>query len=443
MANPKNILIKNGTIVTLGEKNRVITGAALLIENGLIKKIGPVKNFKGKYAKVIDAHGKLVMPGFINAHMHFYSTFARGLGKAEPSKNFTEILNNLWWRLDKKLTNADSYYSAVIPLIDAVKRGTTTLIDHHASPFAIKGSLAAVARASREVGVRSCLCYEVSDRDGAERAREGLDENSEFIAQANADKSNMVRAMFGLHASFTLTDGTLEEAAYRGHKLGAGFHIHCAESQADQLHCESHHRLRVVERLRNYGVLGKKSIAAHCVHVSPAEMDMLRETGTAVVHNPQSNANNSVGIADVVKLMEKGVLVGLGTDAMTVNMFEELRASVWLQHLKHDPSQGFMEPVTALALNNAKIANRYFGGVGELKEGFAADVILMDYFPPTPFDATNFAGHLVFGLSQSFVDTTIVAGKVLMENKRLKLDIDEEEAAAKSAELAKKLWSRF
>ena len=439
----KNILIKNGTIVTLGEKNRVLTGHALLIENGLIKKIAPQKSFKGKYGKVIDAHGKVVMPGFINAHMHFYSTFARGLGKAEPSKNFTEVLNNLWWRLDKKLGVEDSYYSAVIPLINAVRRGTTTLIDHHASPFAITGSLAAIEKASREVGLRSCLCYEVSDRDGDGKAGEGLDENSAFIESCREKNDNMIKAMFGLHASFTLSDSTLEEAAYRGHKLGAGFHIHCAESQADQLHAESHHRLRVVERLRGFGILGNKSITAHCVHVSPAELEMLKETGTAVVHNPQSNANNSVGIADIVDMARRGVLVGLGTDAMTVNMFEELREAVWLQHLKHDPSQGFMEPVNALTVNNAKIANRYFKNVGELKEGWAADVILMDYFPPTPFDASNFAGHLVFGLSQSQVDTTICAGKVLMENKELKLDLDEEEVSAKSLELAKKLWAKF
>ncbi len=439
----KTILVKNGVIATLGEKNRVLTGHALLIEDGLIKKIGPQRNFKGKYSKVIDAAGKLVLPGFVNAHMHFYSTFARGLGKADPSKNFVEILNNLWWRLDKRLTNADSYYSAAIPLIDAVRKGTTTLIDHHASPFAIPGSLQAVEKAVRETGLRACLCYEVSDRDGKEKAKEGLDENTAFIANAQARNDNQVAGMFGLHASFTISDETLEEAAYRGHKLGAGFHIHTAESQADQIHCESHHKCRVVERLRDFGILGRKSIAAHCVHVSEKETDILLETGTAVVHNPQSNANNSVGIADLTGLAAKGVLVGLGTDAMTVNMLEEVRFALWLQHLKRDPSQGFMEAANALLVNNAKIANRYFKGLGELKEGFAADVILMDYIPPTPMDAGNFAGHLIFGVSQSAVDTTIAGGRVLMEGKRLKLDIDEEEVSRKSAELAKKLWSRF
>jgi putative selenium metabolism protein SsnA len=383
------------------------------------------------------------MPGFINAHMHFYSTFARGLGKAAPSRNFLEILNNLWWKLDKQLTNADSYYSAVIPLINAIRKGTTTIIDHHASPFAITGSLAAIEKGVRETGLRAALCYEVSDRDGEEKAREGIEENAAFIAAAQAKDDNTIKGMFGLHASFTLSDKTLEEAAYRGHKLGAGFHVHTAESQADQIECESHHKLRVVERLRDYGVLGRKSIAAHCVHVNEKELEILKETGTAVVHNPQSNANNSVGIADVTAMAAKGVLVGLGTDAMTVNMLEEVRCGLWLQHLKTDPSQGFMEEANALVTNNAVIANRYFKGLGELKAGFAADIAIMDYMPPTPLDESSFLGHLVFGISQSTVDTTIAAGKVLMEKKVLKLDLDEEEVSRKSLELAKKLWKKF
>ncbi len=439
----KTIFIKNAIIATLGDKNKVLTGYALLIEDGLIKKLAPQKNFKGKYSKVIDASGKLVMPGFINAHMHFYSTFARGLGKAAPSRSFIEILNNLWWRLDKKLTNTDSYYSAVIPLINAIRKGTTTIIDHHASPFAITGSLDAVEKAARETGIRACLCYEVSDRDGKEKAKEGLEENSAFIARCAAKDDNMVKGMFGLHASFTISDETLEEAAYRGHKLGAGFHVHTAESQADQLQCESHHKLRVVERLRDYGILGRKSIAAHCVHVDQKETEILKETGTAVVHNPQSNANNSVGIADITGMMAKGILVGLGTDAMTVNMLEEVRVALWLQHLKRDPSQGFMEAAQALLVNNSKIANRYFKGLGELKEGWAADLAIIDYIPPTPMDAGNFYGHLIFGISQSTVDTTIAAGRILMEGKKLKLDLDEAEVSRKSAELAKKLWNRF
>jgi len=439
----KTILINNAIIATGGEKNRILYNHSILISDDKIQKIALKNKFKGKYSKVIDAKDRIAMPGFINAHMHFYSTFARGLTKAKPSKDFVNVLNNLWWRLDKKITNADSYYSAIIPLISAIKSGTTTLIDHHASPLSIKGSLFSIEKAVRKTGLRASLCYELSDRDGKKTIQEGLEENIEFIKSTKKKKDNFLRALFGLHASFTISDETLEEAAYHGHKLGTGFHIHAAESQADQIYCEMRHKMRVIERLEKFGILGEKSIAAHCVHVNDKEIEILSRTGTAVIHNPQSNANNSVGVADIVKLMNKNVLVGLGTDAMTVNMLEEMRTAIWLQHLKNDPSIGFLEPINALMINNALIAKRYFKNIGSLKEENFADIVLIDYIPPTPLDESNFYGHLAFGISQNTVDTTIVNGKVLMENKKLKLNIDEEEIAAKSCELASKLWKRF
>jgi putative selenium metabolism protein SsnA len=442
---PRSLLIKNGIIVTLGERNRVLYNHAILCEDGVIKKIAPAKAFRGTYTKVIDAGGKVVLPGFINTHMHFYSTMVRGLGKAAPAKDFQEVLQNLWWRLDKKLTLADSYYSALLPLIDAIKRGTTTLIDHHASPMAARGSLDRIARAVKETGLRASLCFEVSDRDGAKVAQAGIDENVAFIKRCATEKDPQLKALFGLHASFTLQDQTLDAAAAAGHELGVGFHVHAAEARSDQDYNEKNFGLRVVERLHKFGILGPQTIAAHCVHVNDREIELLQETGTAVAHNPQSNMNNAVGVADIIKMSRKGVLVGLGTDAMTVNMLEEVRVALWAQHLFHDnPGAGFMEALSTLVFNNCLIANRYWEPkIGVLAEGYAADVILMDYWPPTPLDENTFLGHLGFGLSQSFVDTTICGGKVLMERKKLKISLDEEEIAAKSLELARKLWKRF
>lgn len=441
----KKILIKNGTIVTLGAENRVLEGHCLLIEGDKIKKIAPKKEFKGSYDKTIDAKGKVVLPGFINTHMHFYSTLVRGLGKAAPSKDFNEVLKNLWWRLDKKLTLDDTYYSALLPMVDAIKRGTTTLIDHHASPGAVGGSLQKIAKAAKKTGLRVSLCYELSDRDGKKVAEEGIAENKEFIEFCNKKKDPFLKAMFGLHASFTITDATLKKAAKIGNDLGAGFHCHCAEAKSDQDFNVKNFGMRVIERLEKFGCLGPKSLAIHCVHINDREMAILKKTDTPVVTNPQSNANNAVGVAPLLAMAEKGLLVGLGTDAMTVNMLEELRFVMFLQHLANDnPSCGFMETLSTLAFNNAKIANRHFDcGLGELREGYAADVILMDYHPPTPFDAGTFLGHLGFGLTQTFVDTTIVGGKVLMEKKKLLIDVDEAEANAKARALAQKLWDRF
>lgn len=439
------LLIKNGIIITLGQPNRILYDYALLCENGVIQSIAPAGTFTGKYDKIVDAKGKVVLPGFINAHMHFYSTMVRGFGKVAPSKDFNEVLKNLWWKLDKKLTIDDAYYSAMIPLLDAVRHGTTTIIDHHASPFAVGGSLERIAMAVKEVGLRASLCYEVSDRDGEAVTREGLKENAEFISHCRKNGDNQIKGLFGLHASFTVSDKTLAEAAALGKDLETGFHVHVAEAKSDQDHCEQHHKMRVVERFRKFGILGPRTIAAHCVHVNEHEMELLAESQTAVVHNPQSNLNNAVGIADLVSLVKKGVLVGLGTDAMTVNMLEEVRVALWAQHLgQRNPSVGFMEAVSALLFSNAKIANRYWNPfVGELKEGFAADVVLIDYYPPTPLDETTVLGHLVFGISQSGVDTTIAGGRILMENKHLTIGIDEETLNARAREFSRELWKRL
>ena len=440
----KTLLIRGGAIATLGDESHLLDGHGILIRDGLITDVAPLAELPSHADKVIDATGKLVLPGFINAHMHFYSTLVRGLGKAKPSTSFVQILEHLWWRLDKQLTLEDTYVSAMVPLIEAVRHGTTTLIDHHASPMAVRGSLGVIADAVTRVGLRASLCYEVSDRDGEEIAQEGIDENVAFIKHAQTDKSGKLAALFGLHAAFTLSDKTLEQAVAAAQGLDVGCHIHVAEAQVDQEHSLETYGKRVVERLHALGVLGEKTIAAHCVHIDANEIRLLAESGTAVVHNPQSNMNNAVGIADITAMMKAGVLVGLGTDAMTVNMREEMRVAVWAQHLQHGPDVGFVEALTTLLVNNATIANRSFRTpVGVLAAGHAGDVILVDYAPPTPLDESTFLGHMAFGVPHASVDTTICGGRVLMENKTLTLDVDEQEVAAKGRELAVKLWERF
>lgn len=441
----KNLLIKNGIIITLGDNPKVLYNYSILLENGLIKKIAPSSEFKEKYDKEIDAYGKVVLPGFINAHMHFYSTLVRGLGKAKPSGNFVEVLENLWWRLDKVLSPEDNYYSALIMLVNGIRRGTTTFIDHHASPHAVTGSLQQIAKAVKETGLRASLCYELSDRDGEKIADEGLKENYEFIKYTQKNNDEFLKALFGLHASFTISDKTLEKASKLGNELNSGFHIHVAEAESDEEYNVKNFGMRVVERLNKFGILGSKTIAAHCVYVNENEMNLLKDSGTIVVHNPQSNLNNAVGIADVVKMANRGILVGLGTDAMTVNMIEEIRVAMWAQHLKQqNPTAGFMEIASTLFFNNAKIANRYWNTpLGKIEEGAAGDIVLIDYNPPTLLDENTVLGHLIFGISQADTDTTIVNGKVLMENRKLNLDIDEEAIAAKARELTKKLWERF
>ena len=439
------MLIRNGTLITFGEPCQVLEGQAVLVEDGRIARIAPEAEIPGPFDRILDAAGQVVMPGLVNAHMHFYSTLVRGLGKAEPSATFQEVLDHLWWRLDRQLSLDDVEMSAQIVLLDAIRKGTTTLVDHHASPFAATGSLDRIAQAVKASGVRACLCYEVSDRDGEAIAREGLEENAAFARRCAAERDPQLRALFGLHAAFTLSDRTLDQAAAMAREAGVGCHVHVAEAASDVAVNLSRHGLTPTARLHAHGLLGPGSIAAHAVHVSDADIDLLAASDTFVAHNPQSNLNNAVGIADVRKLVARGVRVGLGTDAMTVNMLEEIRVAMWAQHLRQDnPTCAFMEIARTLFTRNPELASRLWGfPLGTLREGAAADIILVDYHPPTPLDGNTALGHLIFGISQATVDTTICAGRVLMAGKRLELDLDEAALAARSRELATRLWDRF
>jgi putative selenium metabolism protein SsnA len=441
----ERLLVANGPVFTGGEDFSLLEGHGLLLEDGRVAKVAPEAELPSRGVRRLDARGKLVLPGLVNAHMHFYSTLVRGLNKAEPARDFDSQLRNLWWRLDRRLTLEDTYVSALLMMLAAIRRGTTTLIDHHSSPGEIRGSLERIARAALETGLRVGLAYEVSDRDGPRAAAEGLAENAEAVRFSRERGGGHLRGLVGLHASFTLSDETLARAATLASDLGVGCHIHLAEAASDEADCLAKHGVRVVERLLRRGVLGPKTIAAHAVHVDRSEVEALASSGTMVVHNPQSNLNNAVGVADIVAMKAAGVLVGLGTDAMTVDMFEELRVAVWAQHFaRGDPSRGFLEATGALFAGNPAIAERVWGlPLGRIREGGPADIILVDYDPPTPLDAGTVLGHLVFGVSQSAVDTTIVAGRVLMEAKKLALDVDEERLAARSRELAAALWGRF
>ena len=441
------LLIGNGKVFTRDENNQFIENGAVLIDGKVIKAIGKTEDLKKQYpqAEFKDARGRLVMPGFINTHMHYYSTFARGMSlDSPPATMFSMILENLWWKLDKMLTLDDVYYSAAGPMIDQIKSGVTTVIDHHASPYAVKGSLFKIADAAKDLGIRSNLCYEISDRDGAKIKDEGIAESVDFVKYCQEQKDDMIKGMFGMHASMTISDSTLDEVVSAAKGLGAGIHVHSAEGIEDVADSLSKYKMRVVERWYKKGVLDEKSIAVHCIHVTDDEIGMLKDSGTAVVHNPESNMGNAVGVSPILKMMDKGVLLGLGTDGYTADMTESYKVAGILQrHNEAKPFVAWGEVPTMLFENNKIITNRYLDGhVGTLKEGAYADVIIVDYNPPTPIDAGNINGHILFGVTGRHVDTTIVNGKILMDERKL-VNIDEEAIMARSRELATSLWSRI
>jgi len=428
-------------------RDHVISNACLLIEDGLITQISPAEDATEypQHANCIDGGGKLAIPGLVNAHTHLYSSLARGMSVSPfAPTSFTEILKQLWWKLDKALDPESVRISALVGAMEAARCGITTLIDHHASPNAIPDSLDALRETVVDtLGLRAALCYELSDRDGLEARDRGIAENLRLLRQP---RSSTVAAQFGIHASFTVSDETLSKVA-ESIPEEAGIHIHVAEGPEDEVQCVEKHGLRVIERLDRFGLLRPRSILAHCLHINEAEKDMIAERDAIVVHNPRSNMNNAVGTFDLDGFINRGITTGLGTDGLGANMLAELfTAGILQKHAQGTPLAGSFDALYSLLfVSNPAIASRLLGvELGQLLPGAPADVVLLDYEPPTPIDSGNVLGHLLFGTAVHSlqVSDSFVAGRPVLRNGQF-VDLDEEAIYAHAREQAASLWTRL
>jgi putative selenium metabolism protein SsnA len=427
------MLIKNATLLSLA--GSTVERADLRIERGVITaKAKKLKAAPGE--KSLDLSGKFVMPGMVCGHTHLYSALARGMPAPKKiPRNFYEILKYVWWTLDRALDDEAVYYSTLVGLLDAARCGTTTIIDHHASPSFIRGSLGVMGEAFVKVGLRGVLCYEVTDRNGTRGATLGLEENEAWVAK---NRGPMFGGLIGAHASFTLSDQSLSACADLAESLETGVHIHVAEDPCDQADCTAKHRMRLMQRLANAGVLGPKTILGHGTHLDKASLDAAQEAGCWFAHNTRSNMNNAVGYAPV-HLM--GRQVALGTDGIGADMFEEVKFA-WFKArdarngLGIGDVAGFLTGAQNLAsvLLNARL--------GSLEPGGAADLMVLDYPTPTLVTPQNLYGHLIFGMSSQFVCDVMVNGRWVVKNRRV-VGVDEEKIRAEARRVAEKVWRRF
>lgn len=444
------MLIINGVLVTWEDENRVLENWAIRIDGGKIADIGPQSALISKFPneEKMDAHGQLVIPGNICAHTHFYGAYSRGLGiPGNAPAGFVEILEKLWWPLDKALDKESVAASAYVCILDAIHHGTTALFDHHASPSFIDGSLETIFNVVKETGIRGSLCYEVTDRNGLEQADQGIKENTQFANYVKKEKplNGRVSATFGLHASLTLSNATLEKAR-KAIPDEVGFHIHVAESEADEYDSLKKSGLRVVERLEKFDILNPKTIIAHAVHVDAREVELLAQKGVWVSHQPRSNMNNAVGMAAVESMDRLGVNMCLGNDGFSNTMWDEWKAAYLAQKLwHHDPRRmnGMLIAKMATVQNRRLIANQFPGiEAGILKVGAQADIIFVDYRPFTPMNAANLPWHILFGFNESMVTMTMVDGIILMKDHKI-LCVDEEKIIADARQLAGGVWKRY
>ncbi len=439
-------LLGNGRLITRDSGAPYFENGGVVMEGDSIVEVGEYAALLEKYpqAELIDARGGVIMPGLINTHDHLRSIFSRGADiAAPPKKTFLQLLEEGSWALDRKMKRADVSAAADCAFIECVENGVTTVFEHHASYGEVPGSLFAIEESAARHGVRVCLCYDISDREGERKMKQAVKENVEYIEHMRQTQDDRALGVMGLNAQFTLSDATLDYCASKAPQ-GAGWHLHVAEAALDVTDCLNKHGIRPLFRLYDFGIIGNKTICSHCTHVNEREMDVLKNNDALVIHNPESSMSRATGCPQLLKLLERGIVVGLGSDGCGADMLRAFKtASLLHKHELSDATAVWNEIPTLLFENNAKIASRFFKRpLGVLKPGAHADLIVLDYTPVTPMTADNFNSHILFGMNGAMTRTTIIGGETRMLDREL-IGVDKQQEYAHAAELSAELWRRM
>lgn len=407
----------------------ILEDAAIEIRNGKILKIAKHSEIRDTKLKTIDLGGRLVLPGLLNPHHHLYSALATGLAPLGATDTFNRILEKLWWPLDRSLDEESIYYSALSGLMQSLRYGVTAVIDHHASMHAVSGSLGILAKAFRTMGMKGLLCYEVSDREGEAALDAQIEENLLFREKHKTDPD--IRGLFGMHANFTLSEKSMRRIA-EAKPQDMPLHIHCGEAAGDLAFCRELGYAGPVDRLRAFGLLSRHSLLAHCIHLSDRDYDILYEIQPVVISNPESNANNNVGMMNSGKI---GRYV-LGTDGMTGNILGTFRSHFLFRNAV------LPNPADLLFAYPAEIMQHYFPAWGRIESGAAADLAVTNYRPVTPLNPDNLFFHLIFGVQGKEMFMTVANGKILFSDNTLHT-VDETAINAEIKKTVKKLYERY
>ncbi len=388
---------------------------------------------------LIDCGGAVVLPGLVNGHTHLYSALAVGMPPPEtPPRDFPEILETVWWCLDRALDLESIEMSARVGALAALRCGTTTLIDHHASPTAIAGSLDAIERGIDAIGLRGVLCYETTDRHGVQGRDAGLAENERYLSRHFDQRSQRFGGLVGAHALFTLEDQALTELVRMAEQFGTGVHIHVAEDYCDEDACARDHQAALIDRLAGFGLLQPRAIFAHVTALDDESLHRVSRSGLTVAHNPRSNMNNAVGYAPVAALKSP---VMLGTDGIGADLFAEARAA-WFMSRHAEASLTPNDILGMLAAGARRASESLDITLGKLEPDAAADVIITDYVPSTPLTTDNAGGHFLFGLTSANVRHVITHGTLALEDRR-PCGIDPVAIHQSAAPIAERLWQRM
>jgi cytosine/adenosine deaminase-related metal-dependent hydrolase len=392
----------------------------LRIREGLIVERGT--DLVAGDEQVIDVGGDVVLPGMVNAHMHLYSALAVGMPVPEISE-FQQALDQVWWPLDRALNLEEVRCSAQVGLLGALRAGCTTVIDHHSSPNAIEGSLDTIAEEAGDIGVRTVLAYELSDRNGRGGLEAGIRENQAAVERYTG---GFCRAILGLHAGFTLSDESLTRAA----SVAGPVHIHVGEGEGDVAHALAQGDAGPISRLARHGLLRPDSL----LHCSDEEIEKAIQADAWLIHNPDSNRNNRVGYARPGRFGTRG---GLGTDGIGSDLFAASKAAFFAAREHHHDVD-----LMGMMVNNHRMASRLLGvQLGQLRPGYAADFVRLKGALSTPLNSENLFGHLFFGFSSAHVEDVWVAGIARLRDRKV-LGVDARWIQGRARRCSQSLWGK-
>ncbi|TFG31586.1 amidohydrolase [Candidatus Thorarchaeota archaeon] len=438
----EDLLIKNGLVVTADDKGTIYENGYIRATDGKITEIGSNEP-RGSADATIDASGCVVIPGLITAHTHLYGILLRGASlNIKPPTDFAQVLQRVWWPVDSALTVGDAYASALSASADMLRNGSTLYADTYSGPNSIEGSLEAIAKGTREVGMRGIVAFEMTERNNPEEAQRGLQEGINFVNSIENDE--LIYGMMSLHASFTVGDEIVKKVVEEAKNLDIPITVHTSEGLVDLYHNLEASGERTVERLDRLGVLGKKTVLAHCVHVNNHEMDLIAKSGSSVAHNPMSNMLNAVGVSPVPSMLERKITVGLGNDGWIYDPFENMRCALTIHRLASgNPSVIGSEEIFKMATLDGARCYGLEKKVGSLEKNKFADIVILDGTKvPTPLTKESVIGHLLNTFSGGNVRDVFVGGKCVVQNKQL-TSVPDEQIAKISRDAAKGLWSRL
>jgi len=427
-----NILIEGATVLTMEGHDSVLVDGEIAIAGDRIISAGPRGSVPGEFKadRLLDGSGMVAMPGFINCHTHAAMTLLRSYADDMPLMKW---LNEKIWPLEAKLQRDDFYWGTMLCCLEMIKSGTTTFADMYFE-------MDQVARAVEKSGIRACLSRGMIGV--APNAQTAIDESVSFVQEWEGKAGGRIKTMFGPHAPYTCPPEYLKRVVELAIEHNVGIHIHVAETRDEIEQIQKNYGTTPVQYLDAHGVFDVPALAAHCVHINQADIEILKRKKVGVAHCPESNMKLASGISPVTDLINSGVVVGLGTDGAASNnnldMMEEMRSAALLQKVATgDP----MVLPSFVTLKMATVGGALALGmedVGLIKPGMKADLILVDFRRPHLYPRHDLYAHLVYAAQSADVDTVIINGEIVMEGRKV-LTMDEEEVMAEAQKCAVRL----